>query len=753
MYSGEKPLSMKSSEMPRRDPFGDREARKYERPIASREYLLMLLSERGAPMALEDIARALGIREAEQLEALRRRLGAMERDGQVIRNRRGGYGPLQKMDLVRGRVVGHRDGFGFLVPDSGGPDLYLPPRQMRMLLHGDRAVVRVTGVDARGRKEAALVEVLERNTSQVVGRFFRERGVGFVEPHNRRIHQDVVIPAEASGGAGDGQVVVAEVTEQPSKRAQPIGRIVEILGERMAPGMEIDVAVRAYELPAQWPQAARAEAARFHPTVRRSQTRGREDLRELPLVTIDGADARDFDDAVYCERARGAWKLLVAIADVSSYVAPGKVLDQEALRRGNSVYFPGRVIPMLPEELSNGLCSLNPEVDRLCLVCEMRITREGKVTRSRFYEAVMRSHARLTYDEVAAIVVERRAKARRACSELVPHLDELHALYRALKKARRHRGSIDFETTETRIVFGEGAKIDRIEPVQRNDAHRIIEECMVAANVAAARFLQKHKMPALYRVHEGPSADKLEDLRTFLGELGLRLGGGKRPEPRHYAALLERVVNRPEAHLIQTVLLRSLAQAVYSPDNIGHFGLSLPSYAHFTSPIRRYPDLLVHRAIRHVLQGGAGESFRYGHDDMVPLGEHCSMTERRADDATRDAVDWLKCEFMLDKVGEVFSGIVSAVTSFGLFVELDDVYVQGLVHVSALGEDYFHFDPARHRLEGERSRTMFRLADPVTVRVVRVDLDERKIDFELVEGRVRGSRGRSRSRFPRTSRR
>jgi ribonuclease R len=741
---------MRSPVPPRHDPFAAREARKYERPIASREYLLMLLSQRGGPMAFDQIAQALELRDARDLEALQRRLNAMERDGQVIRNRRGGYGPLQKMDLVRGRVIGHRDGYGFLVPDGGGPDLFLSPHQMRGLMHGDRAVARVTGVDARGRKEGALVEVLERNTQEVVGRFFHEGRVGFVQPHNHRL-QDVVVPPDQTRGARDGQFVVAQVTEQPSRRAQPVGRIAEVLGDHMAPGMEIDVAIRAYELPAQWPEAVQAEAERFGSGVPDSEVGRREDVRSLPLVTIDGADARDFDDAVYCEPTPSGWKLLVAIADVSWYVKPGTPLDQEAAARGNSVYFPARVVPMLPEVLSNGLCSLNPEEDRLCLACEMRVSREGKVTRSRFFEAAMRSHARLTYDEVAAMVVERRAKARRARPELVPHLDELHALYRALRKARCKRGSIDFETVETRILFGEDAKIERIEPVQRNDAHRMIEECMVAANVASARLLSKRKMPALYRVHEGPPADKLEDLRAFLGELGLRLGGGKEPEPRHYAALLERVAGRPDAHLIQTVLLRSLAQAVYSPVNTGHFGLALPCYTHFTSPIRRYPDLLVHRAIRHLVRGGAADDFAYDHEDMVPLGDHCSMTERRADDATRDAVDWLKCEFMLDKVGEVFTGIVSAVTSFGIFVELDDVYVEGLVHVSALGDDYFHFDPAHHRLQGERTRSMFRLADRVTVRVVRVSLDERKIDFELVAGRVRA--GRRRARFPRTSHR
>jgi len=746
---------MSSSRLPREDPFAAREARKYERPIPSREYLLLLLGEAGAPQTYEQIAGQLGLEDPERREALRRRLQAMERDGELVRNRRGAYGLLQKMDLTRGRVVGHRDGYGFLVPDGGGESLYLPPRQMRSLLHGDRAVVRLRGVDQRGRKEAALVEVLEHNTRQVVGRFFRERDVGFVEPDHRRIHQDVVIPPEEADGAKDGQFVVAQILEQPSKRAQPIGRIVEVLGDHLAPGMEIDVAIRAHGLPDAWPEAVEVEAARFGTEVPERAKQDRVDLRHLPLVTIDGEDARDFDDAVYCEPTPKGWKLLVAIADVSSYVELDAPMDEEARLRGNSVYFPGRVIPMLPEVLSNGLCSLNPDVDRLCLVCEMRVTPEGKVTRSSFYEGLMRSHARLTYDEVAALVLERKGRARSHHRALVPHLQELHRLYRAFKRARRQRGSIEFETTETQIVFDENRKVARIEPVVRNDAHRMIEECMVAANVAAARFLRKHRIPALYRVHDGPPADRVEELRSFLAELGLRLAGGKHPQPKHYAALLERAASRPDAHLIQTVLLRSMAQAVYSPQNIGHFGLALEHYAHFTSPIRRYPDLVVHRAIRHVVRGGTPGEFAYTHDDLVPLGEHCSMTERRADEATRDAEDRLKCEFMLDKVGEVFGGVVSAVTSFGIFVQLDQVYVEGLVHISALGDDYYHFDPIHHRLQGERTRRIFRLADRVRVQVVRVDLDERKIDFELAEpkpSQPRRTRKR-RGRFPKSARR
>jgi ribonuclease R len=518
--------------------------------------------------------------------------------------------------------------------------------------------------------------------------------------------------------------------------------------------MEIDIAIRSHNLPEEWPEAVVAETAPLGESLKQGATRGRQDLRSLPLVTIDGKDARDFDDAVYCERKPGGWRLIVAIADVSHYVKPETGLDAEAVNRGNSVYFPERVIPMLPEVLSNGLCSLNPEVDRLCMACEMHIDPEGKISRSRFLEGVMRSHARLTYSQAAMLVVDREPRLRRQHEALLPSLDELYRLYQVLRKARTQRGAIDFETTETRIEFGPGRKIERIVPLERNDAHKLIEECMIAANVAAARFLIRHRMPTLFRVHARPDSDKVESLQEFLRELGLSLRGAAQPEAKDYAALLAGVRGRPDEHLINTVLLRSMPRAEYQPDNIGHFGLAHEKYVHFTSPIRRYPDLLVHRAIRHVLAGGTVADFDYGHAHMQAMGEHCSMTERRADDATRDAVDWLKCEYMLDKIGETYAGIISSVTSFGLFVELQQIYVEGLVHVTALGNDYYHYDPVRHWLMGERSKRIFRLGDPVTVRVVQVNLDERKIDFELQEKQSVLNRKRARGkRRPGTRRR
>ncbi len=713
------------------DPQAAQEARRYGSPLPSRRFLIELLAEFTAPLAFERLAALLELGEAER-EGLRTRLGAMVRDGQLVRDRRGALGLAERMNLVRGRISAHPDGFGFLLPEDGSDDLFLAPRQMRTLMHGDRVLARVAGIDHRGRREGALVEVLERRHTSLVGRLFVEGDIGWVHPEDKRLPQDVLVNAPDRGAAEHGQMVVVEITAYPEKRQPAVGRIVEVLGEHMAPGMEIDVAIRAHELPVAWPPEVLAEADALPDTVPETAKAGRVDLTCVPLVTIDGVDARDFDDAVFAEPTDNGWRVLVAIADVSAYVTPGSALDREARERGNSVYFPGRVLPMLPEALSNGLCSLNPQVDRLCLACEMLITREGKIKRTKFLRGVMHSAARLTYDQVYAWLWEGKAKKQQLTAPYWNSLQALAEVYRVLAAQRRRRGAIDFETVETRIEFGSERKIERIVPVERNDAHKLIEECMIAANIAAANHLKRHKLPLLYRVHGGPGADKLANLHTFLGALGLGLGGGEQPTPLDYARLLEQVEGRPDADLIQTVLLRSLKQAVYHPDNNGHFGLALEAYAHFTSPIRRYPDLLVHRAIAHRLAGGGPDTFAYDHARLVDAGEHCSMTERRADEATRDAVAWLKCEYMLDKVGEEFDGLVSSVTSFGLFVELDGIHVEGLIHVTALPGDYYRFDPAHHRLDGERTGRSFRLGTPLRVKVAAVNLDERKIDFALV---------------------
>jgi len=715
------------------DPYAERELEKYDNPLPSREYIMQVMGDAGSLMTLKQLAAYFELsNDEDDFAALGFRMRAMERDGQVIRNRRAGYGLVSKLDLITGRVMGHADGFGFLIPDEGGEDLFLGPKQMRQLFHGDRAVVRKSGVDRRGRLEGTLVEILERAHEHIVGRYFEERDLAYVTPSNKRLHLDIAVPPRLRAKAKNGQMVMVQIIEQPSRRSQPVGKVVEVLGDHMAPGMEIDVAIRSYGLPMEWSEAVQRAIAKYKDEIPKKEIKKRIDLRDVPLVTIDGEDARDFDDAVFCERYGKGWRLLVAIADVSHYVQPETALDKEAYERGTSVYFPDRVIPMLPEVLSNGLCSLKPKVDRLCMVCELFFTAQGGVRKYRFFDAVMHSHARLTYDEVAKMVVEKNPGARRHHQELMPHLDEIHSLYKVLRARREKRGAIDFDRTETRIVFSDEQKIEAIVPVVRYDSHKMIEEFMVAANVAAAKFLESQDLDIIYRVHEGPSKEKLNDLRKFLAELGLKLGGRDKPKSKHYGELLQKIQERDDTHLIQTVLLRSLSQAVYAPDNEGHFGLSFDAYTHFTSPIRRYPDLLVHRAIRHALSDSASKkSFRYSKVQMKSFGEHCSNTERRADEATRDATDWLKCEFMQSRVGDVFSGTITSVTSFGLFVELDDIYVEGLVHVTALQNDYYKFDPIKHRLVGERTNKSYRLTDKITIQVVRVNLDDKKIDFEL----------------------
>jgi ribonuclease R len=619
-----------------------------------------------------------------------------------------------------GRVEGHPDGHGFLLPDGGEPRIFLPAAEMRQVLHGDRAVVRVTGIDQRERPAGEILEVLERVNRRIVGRLHSEHGVLFLVPEDRRIAQDILVPPAAAGRAKPGQVVTVELVAQPSKHAQPVGRVAEVLGNYADPGMEIEIALRKFDLPHEFSKRAEAQARAFPETLREEDAKGRRDLRALHFVTIDGETAKDFDDAVVAVREPkekgGGFRLWVAIADVSHYVRDGDALDQDARARGTSVYFPRRVIPMLPEKLSNGLCSLNPEVDRLAMVCEMAITPAGAVARYEFYPAVFRSHARLTYTEVWAKLSSGKAPAQ---------LATLYELFKALYAARGERGAIDFETVETRMEFDALGKIKRIYAESRNDAHRVIEECMLAANVCAGEFLAARGQPALYRVHDVPSPDRVGALREFLAELGLQLPGGDKPKPKDYAQLIERIKARPDFALLQTILLRSLKQAVYTPENLGHFGLAFDAYVHFTSPIRRYPDLLTHRGIKAALAGR-----RYGEGvDWAELGRHCSETERRADDASRDVESWLKCHYMQDQVGNVFSGAVTGVTPFGLFVTLDEYFVDGLVHISELGRDYFQFDATRHMLLGERTKKRYRLADRMKVKLVRVDLDSRKIDF------------------------
>ena len=743
-------------------------AARFEYPVPDREAILATLRAANVPLMPDELASRLGVKREEK-PGFERRLAAMERDGQLMPNRKGVLLLANKLDFVAGRVVGHRDGYGFLIRDDrAGPDIWLAPKEMLKVLHGDRVLVKLSGTDYRGKPEGTIVEVTERRTKRLVGRLLNERGMFVVVPEDQRIKHDVLIPPGDTRKAQPGQVVTVEIVEQPSRYTQPIGRIAEVLGEIDDPGMEIEIAVRKYDVPHIFSEAATQEAAKLPDTVGPADRVGRVDLTDIPLVTIDGEDARDFDDAVYCEPLDGkkkGWRLLVAIADVSHYVRPGTALDRDAFERSTSVYFPRRVIPMLPEKISNGLCSLNPRVDRLAVVCDMIVSETGEVTGYQFYDAVIHSAARLTYNEVWGVLSAPDSPASAARRDVKPLLDELYAVYHAFVGARAARGAIDFETTETYIVADAQGKIEEILPRTRNDAHKVIEECMLAANVCAADLMTRKKHDGLYRVHDGPTPEKLANLRAFLKTLGLSLAGGDDPHASDYAAVIERVKARPDASLLQTMLLRSMQQAIYSPDNGGHFGLAYPAYAHFTSPIRRYPDLLVHRVLKALMNGGTYVPRLPDRDDgdarevLVPRGgrkpidtsmdagdrQHvhgiweqfglqCSANERRADEASRDVLAWLKCYFMREKVGEQFRGTVTGVAPFGIFVTLDGLFVEGLVHVSELGTDYFQFNEAMHELRGERTGQRFRLTDPVTVQVSRVDLEARKIEFRLVRG-------------------
>ncbi|WP_233472432.1 ribonuclease R [Cupriavidus respiraculi] len=739
-------------------------------PIPSREEILGVLRTSGSPLSAGDIAKALAVTRKEH-DGFQKRLAAMERDGQIELNRKGRYELAHQPNFVVGRVQGHRDGFGFLIRDDAEDDIFLPERELQKAMHNDRAQVRVVGYDRRGRPEGQIVEIVERANRYVIGRLLNEGGVLVVAPEDKRISQDILIPPKAQGKAKVGQVVSVEIVEYPDRYVQPVGRVIEVLGDIDDPGMEIEIAVRKYGVPHAFSPDCLSEAAALPDSVQQADLDHRIDLRDVPLVTIDGEDARDFDDAVYCEPVKigrtKAWRLVVAIADVSHYVRPGTALDADAIDRATSVYFPRRVIPMLPEKISNGLCSLNPQVDRLCMVCDTVITSKGEIKAYQFYPAVMHSAARLTYNEVWAVLSNTKGPEAHKRADLVPHLQNLYELFQTLLKARRQRGAIDFDTTETYIVCNAQGKIEQILPRTRNDAHRLIEECMLTANVCAADFLERFKHPALYRVHAGPNEEKLKNLREFLRTAGLSLGGGDKPHASDYAEVMDKIKARPDAPMLQTMLLRSMQQAVYSPDNIGHFGLAYEAYAHFTSPIRRYPDLLVHRAIKAVLAHtkykpvfGHGIQFntavspkarrlqakdaaakaelaagRAQRNEGVwdELGLHCSANERRADEASRDVEAWLKCYFMRDKLGSEYAGTVSSVTSFGIFVQLDELYVEGLVHVTELGSDYFQYDEARNELRGERTGIRYRLTDRVRVQVSRVDLDARKIDFRLVQ--------------------
>ncbi len=733
--------SKKTKTSPKRKP--------YKHPIPSPNKLIDFLNEAGKPLKVRDLLSEFGLKGQRMHSLLVDRLNTMVRAGQILENRRGEYCLTAKLDLVTGTVSGHRDGFGFVVRDDGDPDdVYLSARQMRPLFDGDRVAIRIIGTDRRGRAEGELVDVLARGTREIAGQFIRERGIGLVVPDNSRISHRILIPKGETGKASAGDMVVVEILDYPSHVEQATGRIVTVIGAPGDKGIATDIAIHSHGIPYQWPRAVTGEIEKYGSSVPTSAKRGRTDLRDVNLMTIDGADARDFDDAVFCERSGSGWRLLVAIADVSHYVAVNTELDKEATRRGTSVYFPDRVVPMLPEVLSNGLCSLNPKVDRLCMVCEMLVSKDGKVTRSTFFEGVMRSKARLTYSQVWAFLDGRSKQS--VPKALQPGVKELHALYRALAKARERRGAIEIDLPQTKFKLNDDGEIDRIEVVPRNDAHRLIEECMIAANVQAANFLKRHRIPGLYRVHPRPDPDRFSDLRLYLVSLGLKVAHPDHVEPRHFTQLIRQIEGRPDSAAITMAMLRSLTHAEYSPKNVGHFGLALESYAHFTSPIRRYPDLLVHRAIRHIVRGGKPARFDYSGREMERLGAITSAHEKRAEEATRDVEAWLKCQYMEGHLGDEFDGVITGVTNFGLFVQITELLTDGLVHVTSLANDYYHYDAGSQRLVGERSGNTFSLGEPMRVRVQRVDMETRKIDFRPVESE---HADRRKARSARTGRR
>ncbi len=707
----------------------DARTRAAKRPALNpQSAVLAALRKAGRPLRIEEVAAAAGLDPA-GIEAI---LQDLARRGEVMPNRRGQYCLREQLPgLVVGTVQAHRNGDGLLLPDDASAPVYLPGQQMREIMHGDRVAVRIEATRFRGKPQGSVVEVLERRTREVVGRLQVEAGVAFLTADNPRITHRVLVPSSQLGGAESGQVVIVELTQQPSRLGQPVGRVTRVLGDHGAPGMEVDIAIHSHSLPFEFPAGVVAEAEAFGRQIPQAAVAGREDLRDLDLVTIDGEDARDYDDAVWCERSGTGWRVIVAIADVGHYVAPGSPLDVEARERGTSVYFPNRVLPMLPEALSNGLCSLVPDADRLCLCCELRVTDRGRITRSRFFEGVMRSKARLTYHEVGAFLEQPNRPHDGKLERLRERLLALHGVYKAFTHERTGRGALELDTPELKLKFDGQGRVAALVEAPRNDAHRLIEECMIAANVAAARFLDRHKVPTLYRVHGLPELERLETLRQFLREFGLWLPPPEEVTPEHLRDLLQKIGDRPDAPLISTAIIRSMPQAVYQPGNIGHFGLALEHYAHFTSPIRRYPDLVVHRGIRQVLREGDPQQLVDWHGAFPALGQDCSFRERRADEATRGAVAWLKCYYMQERVGEEFDGIVSGVVDFGLFVQLDGLQVDGLLHVSALGQDYFTRDSSGYRLVGRSSGKVFKLGDRVRVRVSNVSLDDRRVDFEL----------------------
>ncbi len=726
--------------------------RPYRHPVPEVAAIIAALEARGVPLNFDGLATQLGVQPGKHAEALRGKLQELRVAGRLLVNRKGEFCLPEKIGIITGVVSAHRDGFGFLITEDGSPDIYLPPAEMRQALDGDRIAVRVAGTGPRARRAGAIVEILERGKHSVVGRYLREHGVGFVVEAGRSARH-YVVPEHHRGGARPGQLVKIEITTYPALTHEAQGKVVRLLGDpEEDPAVATDAALEIFGLPAAWPAEARRVAASWGPEVRAEDRAGRTDLRDVPLVTIDGADARDFDDAVFAEPAGSGWRLLVAIADVSHYVKSGDALDLEAARRGTSAYFPDRVVPMLPEHLSNGLCSLNPDVDRLCMACDMRVARDGRVQGATFYRAVMRSRRRLVYEQVQA-ACDGDAAARQELRSVWPHIEHLYGVFRCLEQDRGRRGALELELPEAKIELGDDGHIERISLRQRNDAHKLIEECMIAANVEAARFLQRHHLPTLYRVHAGPDEEKFEALRVMLQSLGVKVSGQARARSRELNSILTSLRDRPDYPMLATAVLRTMAQAVYQPANIGHFGLALGVYAHFTSPIRRYPDLIVHRGIGHLIDRARPASFQYGVQEMETFGKLSSERERRAEEAARHVEARYKCAYMKERIGEVAEGVISGIVPFGLFVTLRELNVDGLAHVTSLRNDYYHMEHGGLRLKGERTGETFCLGDIVSVRILRVDVDDARIDLAVAGDLHSPQAGAGREHRGRTARR
>lgn len=713
----------------------------YEHKVPDRNALQKVLTDKGRPMDYDELASHFGLSDRKQKRALTDVLGKLLKSGQVLLNRSEEYCLAERLHLIPGKVSAHRDGFGFLMPDDGGEDMFLSPRQMQLVMHGDRVAGRVINRSPRG-AEGKVIEILERANAEVAGRYIRERGIGLVIPDNPKLTQRILIPQGERGEAKPGEMVVVRILDYPTMEGQATASVVQVLGAPGQTGMPTDLAIHAHSIPYKWPEAVVEEASDFGTSVPTRAKQGRKDLRDLPLVTIDGADARDFDDAVLAQRKGDGWRLIVAIADVAHYVQPGSAIDNEAISRATSVYFPDRVVPMLPEVLSNGLCSLNPKVDRLCMVCDMTVSETGEVTRASFYDAVMRSKARLTYSEVAGYLDGGRGN-KAIAGDVAESVDQLHALYQQFARRRAKRGAIELDLPQLRIRMSDDGEVEAIVSAPRNDAHKLIEECMIAANVQAALYISRKKVQALFRVHAKPDEERFNEFRLYMISLGFQVSHAAHPKPRELRRLMASAQERPDAYAINMALLRSFAHAEYTPENIGHFGLALDAYAHFTSPIRRYPDLLVHRAIRHMTGGGKARQYIYDAERMIQLGKLTSERERRAEEATREVEALLKCQFMQKHLGGQFSGLISGVTHFGLFVQITDLQVDGLVHVSSLRNDYYEHEPEKQRLIGSRTGKEYALGDSVEIIVDRVDLESRQIDFVLYDSE-RSSEGGAR---------